>query len=62
MTIKTILVDPDNNYEIVVEPEESVARFNANEPNPDYHMTVQDQIDINIMFVEQGLLQFVNIH
>ena len=55
MTIKTILVDPDNNYEIVHDSQELADAFNRNNPGH-LKLTAQDREDLNQMFLEAGLL------
>ena len=59
---KTILVDPANNYEIIDDPETMVEEFNSTVTEEHLKMTIQDQIDLNKMFVEAGLLDEVKIH
>ena len=56
MTIKTVLVDPENNYEVVPCSQELVDAYN--ETVPEYlKLTVEDQNDLNQMFLEAGLLE-----
>jgi len=51
----TILVDPDNNYEIIENSQKMADDFNK--ANPEYHpMPAQDWDDLNEMFLEAGLL------
>ena len=54
--MKTILVDPDNNYEVVPSSKELVDAHNKTVP--DYlKITLQDQNDLNQMLLEAGLLE-----
>ena len=62
MTRKTIIIDSQNNYEMVDSPEIMVAEYNSTVTEEYLKLTVQDQIDLNEMFIEAGLLQEVEIH
>ncbi len=60
MVKMTILIDPDDNYEMVEDAATLAAEFNAN--NPDHApMTEQDFNDLNEMFLEAGLLVEMSI-
>ena len=60
MTIKTILVDPDNNYEAVPSSKEIVDAYNRTVPTY-LRITVEDQGDLNQMFLDARLLEEVSI-
>ena len=60
MTIKTVLVDPDNNYEIVPSSQELVDVYNKSVPESQ-RMTVEDQDDVNQMLLVAGLLEEMSI-
>ena len=60
MVKMTILIDPDNNYEMVEDAATLTAEFNAN--NLDHApMTEQDFNDLNEMFLKAGLLVKMSI-
>ena len=56
MTKKTILVDPDNDYEIVPDSQEFADAFNWDSPEH-LKLTARDRDDLNLMFLEAGLLE-----
>jgi len=56
MTVKTILVDPDNDYVIVPDSQELADAFNKTVPDH-LKLTAQDRDDLNQMFLEAGLLE-----
>lgn len=62
MSRKTILVDPERDYEIMGEPQIVVEEYNRSETDRRLWITVQDQIDINEMLVESGILVEVDVH
>lgn len=62
MSRKTILVDPKRDYEIMGEPQIVVEEYNRTETDRRLWITVQDQIDINEMFLESGVLVEVDVH
>ena len=58
MTIKTILVDPDNNYEVLPSSKEMVDAYNKTVPTY-LRITMEDQEDLTQMLLESGLLEEV---
>ena len=56
MTIKTILLDPDNSYEVVPGSQELVEAYNKTVPGY-LRLTVEDQDDLNQMFLDAGLFE-----
>ena len=56
MSIKTILVDPGNNYEALPSSKEMVDAYNRTVP-AHLRITMEDQEDLNQMFLESGLLE-----
>ena len=58
MTIKTILVDPGNNCEALPSSKEMVDAYNKTVPTH-LRITMEDQEDLNQMFLESGLLEEV---
>ena len=60
MSIKTILVDPGNNYEALPSSKEMVEAYNRTVPAK-LRITMEEQEDLNQMFLEAGLLEEVII-
>ena len=60
MTTKTILVDPDNNYEVIPSSQELVDAYNKSVPE-NLRITVEDQDDLNLMLLEAGLLEEMSV-
>ncbi len=61
MTTKTILVDPDNEYEVIPNSQELADAFNRSSPDH-LKQTAQDMDDLNHMFLEAGLLVEMSIN
>ena len=59
MAIKTILVDPENNYEIV-DSQKMTDDFNKTVPAHE-RLTVEERDALNQLFLEAGILEEVTI-
>ena len=60
MTTKTVLVDPDNDYEVIPSSQELVDAYNKSVPE-NLKITVEDQDDVNLMLLEAGLLEEMSV-